>query len=57
MIDGLLNGCMDGLIYPCIWVLIRVVRQICTVNFLNILTPKKFVGITLKFELCGFTIE
>ena len=29
MIDGLLNGCMDGLIYPRIWVLIRVVRQIC----------------------------
>ena len=29
MIDGMLNGCMDGLIYPRIWVLIRVVRQIC----------------------------
>ena len=29
MIDGLLNGCMDGLIYLRIWVLIRVVRQIC----------------------------
>ena len=28
-----------------------------TVNFLNILTPKKFVVITLKFELCGSTIE
>ena len=28
-----------------------------TVNFLNIRTPKKFVVITLKFELCGFTIE
>ena len=25
----------------------------CTVNFLNIRTPKKFVVITLKFELCG----
>ena len=28
-----------------------------TVNFLNIQTPKKFVVITLKFELCGSTIE
>ena len=28
-----------------------------TVNFLNIWTPKKFVVITLKFELCGSTIE
>ena len=30
-----------------------------TINFLNIRTPKKFVVITLKFELpvCGFTIE
>ena len=27
-----------------------------TVNFLNIQTPK-FVVITLKFELCGSTIE
>ena len=28
-----------------------------TVNFLNIRTPKKFVVINLKFELCGSTIE
>ena len=28
-----------------------------TVIFLNIRTPKKFVVITLKFELCGSTIE
>ena len=28
-----------------------------TVNFLNIRTPKKFVVITLKFEVCGSTIE
>ena len=28
-----------------------------TVNFLNIRTPKKFVVITLKFELCGSSIE
>ena len=28
-----------------------------TVNFLNVRTPKKFVVITLKFELCGYTIE
>ena len=28
-----------------------------TVMFLNIRTPKKFVVITLKFELCGSTIE
>ena len=28
-----------------------------TVNFLNIRTPKKFVVITLKFELCRSTIE
>ena len=29
LIDGLLNGCMEGLIYPHIWVLIREVRKIC----------------------------
>ena len=29
----------------------------CTVNFLNIRTPKIFVVITLKFEQCGSTIE
>ena len=28
-----------------------------TVHFLNIRTPQKFVVITLKFELCGSTIE
>ena len=28
-----------------------------TVNFLNIRTPKTFVVITLKFELCGSIIE
>ena len=28
-----------------------------TINFLNIRTLKKFVVITLKFELCGSTIE
>ena len=28
-IDRLINGCMDGLVYPRVWVLIRVVRQIC----------------------------
>ena len=28
-----------------------------TVNFLNIQTPKKFVVITLKFEVCGSTIR
>ena len=28
-----------------------------TINFLNIRTPKKFVVITLKFELCGSIIE
>ena len=28
-----------------------------TVNFLNIRTPKLFVVITLKFELCGSTTE
>ena len=28
-----------------------------TVNFLNIRTPKQFVVITLKFELCGSNIE
>ena len=35
---------------PRIWTVI-------TVNFLNIRTPQKFVVITLKFELCGSTIE
>ena len=28
-----------------------------TVNFLNIWTPKTFVVVTLKFELCGSAIE
>ena len=28
-----------------------------TINFLNIRTPKQFVLITLKFELCGSAIE
>ena len=28
-----------------------------TINFLNIRTTKTFVVITLKFELCGSTIE
>ena len=36
--------------YPCFFAEI-------TVNFLNIRTPQKFVVITLKFELCGSTIE
>ena len=31
--------------------------DIYTVNFLNSRTPKTFVVITLKFELCGSTIE
>ena len=33
--------------------------QLCrnTVNSLNIRTLKRFVVITLKFELCGSTIE
>ena len=30
---------------------------VLTVNFLNIRTPKNFVVITLKVELCGSTIE
>ena len=34
-----------------------VVNIVYTVNFLNIRTPKIFVVITLKFELCGSTIE
>ena len=34
-----------------------LILQVFTVNFLNIRTPKKFVIITLKFELCGSTIE
>ena len=31
--------------------------MVSTVNFLNIRTPKTFVLIILKFELCGATIE
>ena len=31
--------------------------SLITVNFLNIWTPKKFVVITLKFELCGSTMR
>ena len=34
-----------------------VSRRVITVNFLNIRTPKKFIVIILKFELCGSTIE
>ena len=30
---------------------------VCTINFLNIRTPKTFVVIALKFKLCGSTIE
>ena len=36
---------------------VLIVLSNCTVNFLNIRTPKKFVVVTLKFELCGFIIE
>ena len=32
-------------------------EAIYTVNFLNIRKPKKFVVMTLKFELCGSAIE
>ena len=35
---------------------IATVIQNGTVNFLNIRTPKKFVVISLKFQLCGSTI-
>ena len=31
--------------------------SIGTVNVLNIRTPQKFVVLTVKFELCGSTIE
>ena len=34
-----------------------IIEEMGTINFLNIWTPKKFVVITLKFELCGSTIE
>ena len=34
-----------------------VLTWLYTLSFLNIQTPKKFVVITLKFELCGSTIE
>ena len=32
-------------------------NKMVTVNFLNIRKPKRLVVITLKFELCGSTIE
>ena len=32
-------------------------KNVITVHFLNIRTPKEFVVITLKFEICGSTIE
>ena len=32
-------------------------KKLDTENLLNIRTPKKIVVITLKFELCGSTIE
>ena len=32
-------------------------KQTATINFLNIRTPKLFIVITLKFELCGSSIE
>ena len=31
--------------------------KVCTVMILSFRTPKTFVVITLKFELCGFTID
>ena len=36
---------------------IRPGKSAVTVNSLNIRTPKKIVVITLKFELCGSTID
>ena len=42
-------GSLDLLIFSPNWMF--------TVNFLNIRTPKIFVVITLKFELCGSIIE
>ena len=36
---------------------IKASCSIWQMNFLNIRTPKNFVVITLKFELCGSTIE
>ena len=36
---------------------VKCLKKSYTINFLNIWTPKKFVVITLKFELCGSTIE
>ena len=38
----------------------KTVREVLmkhTIMILSFRTPKKFVVITLKFELCGFTIE
>ena len=32
-------------------------KLVLTIIFLNIRTPKTFVVITLKFELCGSTME
>ena len=41
-----------------IWIGLNLILGLeFTVNFLNIQTPKKFVVIILKFELCGTTIE
>ena len=34
-----------------------IITNLFTVNFLNIRTPKNFVVITLKLELCGSTIK
>ena len=39
------------------YVYICILDYWTTVNFLNIRTPKIFVVITLKFELCGSTIK
>ena len=39
------------------WLLSTDAIIIHTVNFLNIRTPKTFVVFTLKFELCGSTLE
>ena len=37
--------------------IVTVCEERLTINFLNIRTPKKFVVITLKYELCGSTKE
>ena len=57
--DGMLEDTdsLDGAQIHCCQNCEDAVPVVSTVMILSFRTPKKIVVITLKFELCGFTIE